>query len=123
MGDKVLKYLYNKHTPEATTLLLIYSAELIKAEVKNQGKLSKDSINSYYSSIGVMDTGSYPDLRNYLVHDICNVEAITDALSVFDITIVVKIASSFNVNISEDTICNDIDNLVIWLRELNEKEN
>lgn len=122
MGGKILKYLYDNHTPGDTILLLIYSAELVKVKVRNQGKLSKDSVNAYYRDIGVSNVGSYPDLCNCLVHDICNIEAITDALSVFDITVIVKIADSFNVNVSEDIISNDIDNLVSWLKELNEKE-
>lgn len=29
---------------------------------------------------------------------------------------------TINVNVSEDIISNDIDNLVSWLKELNEKE-
>lgn len=122
MGGRILKYLYDKHTPGATILLLIYSAELIKVKVKSHGKLSRDSVDAYYKDIGVSNIGSYPDLRNCLVHDICNMEAITYALSVFDITIIVKIAGSFNVSVSEDIIRTDIDNLVLWLKELNEKE-
>ena len=122
MSGKILKYLYDKHTPEATILLLIHSAELIKVKVKSHSKLSRDSVDTYYKNIGVDNVGSYPDLRNCLVHDVCNIEAVTDSLSVFDITIIVKIAGSFNVSISEDIINTDIDNLVLWLRELNEKE-
>lgn len=90
--------------------------------MRSQGKLSKESIDAYYRDIGVNNVGSYPDLRNCLVHDICNIAVITDALSVFDITVIVKIADSFNVNVSEDIVSNDIDNLVSWLKELNEKE-